>query len=241
MLKKIKQVKLYEDVALQIEEAIIAGDFKPGDKLPPERELEEILGASRGTIRLSLRILEQNGLLEIRTGTQGGAFVREITPELITKSITSLIRFNYVSLDHIAHFRENIEGTLIARLAVVNAEPDDVRELKAMLDRLIEISQKEDMDWPAFDSLEHQMHVFLGRMTKNPLFEALSATIMQSISNFASYIDRTKTVMKEVINDWEEIIGSLENKGAEETTQLIRTHILKWSEKQKAGIDKLEQ
>ncbi len=43
MQKKIKQVKLYEDVASQIEEAIIAGDFKPGDKLPPERELEEIL------------------------------------------------------------------------------------------------------------------------------------------------------------------------------------------------------
>jgi DNA-binding FadR family transcriptional regulator len=235
MLKKVKQVKLYQNVAHQIEEAIIAGDFNPGDKLPSERELEEIMGASRGTIRQSLRILEQKGVVEIRTGTQGGSFVREITPELITKSITHLIRFNHVTMDHIAHFRENIEGNIIARLAVENAEPADVIDLKAMLHRLIEISQKNDLDWSAFDSSEHQMHVFLGRMTKNPLYEALSATIMQSISNHARYIDRTKKVMKEVVGEWVKIIESLGNKNALEATQLIRSHILKWNEKQKAG------
>ena len=140
MLKKVRQVKLYEDVANQIEEEIIAGEFKPGDKLPSERELEEIFGASRGTIRQSFRILEQKGVLEIKTGAHGGAFVREITPDEISKSIALLIRFNFVTPDHIAKFREGIEGSLIANLAAENASQEDVQQLKAMLESLINLS-----------------------------------------------------------------------------------------------------
>ena len=64
MLKEIRQTKLYQEVANQIEDAIISGEFKPNDKLPPERDLEGLLGVSRGTIRQSLRVLEQKGVLE---------------------------------------------------------------------------------------------------------------------------------------------------------------------------------
>lgn len=238
MLKKVKRVKLYEDIAFQIEEAIIAGDFTAGDKLPTERKLEEILGASRGTIRQSLRILEQKGVLEIKTGAQGGAFVREITAELISKSIGLLIRFNYVLPDHIAKFREGIEGILIARLAAENAEPSDVQELKEMLDGLIEISSRKDMDWPAFDALEGKMHVMIGRMTKNPLYEALTVTIMQSVRNFHQVIKRNKKTMTEVISDWEGIIRSLEKNDAEVARRLIRDHIYKWNDAYKAGFNK---
>jgi len=238
MLKKIKQVKLYEDVAIQIEEAIIAGDFKPGDKLPPERELEEILGASRGTIRQSLRMLAQKGMLEIKTGIHGGAFVKEVTSELITKSISLLIKFNYVTPDHIASFREHIEGNIIAKLAAENAQEEDVLELKSMLDRLVDISHQKELDWSAFDSQDHEMHVVLGRMTKNPLFEALSATIMQSVQHFPQYMGRKKIVMTEVISEWAEIIHRLEVKDPKAATQLITEHIHKWTESYKAGIMK---
>jgi GntR family transcriptional regulator, transcriptional repressor for pyruvate dehydrogenase complex len=141
MLKKMKQSKLYEDVAVQIEESIIQGEFKPGEKLPSERELEDILGVSRSTIRQSLRILGQQNILKITTGAKGGAFVSEITPDIISKSISLLIRFNKVTPDHIEEFRLGIEGSLITRLAVENAEQDDIRNLKAMLNRLSDIGQ----------------------------------------------------------------------------------------------------
>jgi DNA-binding FadR family transcriptional regulator len=196
LLKKIEHRKLYEDVANQIEEAIVSGELKPKDKLPPERDLEKMLSVSRGTIRQSLRLLEQKGILEIKTGAHGGAFVKEVTSELITKSISLLIKFNYVTPDHIADFREHIEGQIIAKLAVENAQQEDVLNLKFMLDRLLDLSRQEEMDWPAFDSQEQEMHVALGRMTRNPLLVALSATIMQSVGHFASYIGRTKKVMK---------------------------------------------
>ena len=238
MLKKVRQVKLYEDVAEHIEEAIIAGDYKPGDKLPPERELEEILGASRGTIRQSLRMLAQKGVLEIKTGARGGAFVRQVTPDLISKSISLLIRFNYVSPDHIANFREHIEGEVIAKLAVENADEEDLAELITMFDRLVELTNQKAPDWEAFDAQEHKMHVVLGKMTKNPLYEALSNMIMQSLKDFPQHMGRKKNVMNQVISEWTAIIDRLQAKDARAATSLISKHISKWNEAYKAGIKK---
>ncbi|WP_300464181.1 FadR/GntR family transcriptional regulator [Desulfobacula sp.] len=235
MLKKVRQVKLYEDIANQIEEEIISGEFKPGDKLPSERDLEEIFGASRGTIRQSFRILEQKGIIEIRTGAQGGAFVREITPDEISKSIALLIRFNFVTPDHIAKFREGIEGSLIANLAAQNADQKDVQELKAMLEGLIRLYGQKNADWPAFDSQEQEMHILLGKMTKNPLYEALSATIMQSVKHFPAFMGRNQAVMEEVIKDWKEIIDCLKNNNSTEAEKNIQAHILKWVESYKKG------
>jgi DNA-binding FadR family transcriptional regulator len=236
MLKKVLHRKLYEDVAMQIEEAIVSGEFKPKDKLPPERDLEKLLDVSRGTIRQSLRLLEQKGILEIKTGATGGAFVKEVSPELIAKSILLLIRFNYVTPDHIANFREHIEGQIIAKLAAENAQEEDVLNLKSMLDRLVNLSRQEELDWSDFDSQEHKMHALLGRMTRNPLFEALSETIMQSVHHFPQYIERTKKVMNQVIREWTEIIKRLDAKDSEGANRLISDHIHKWIEAYKAGV-----
>ncbi|MBU1247203.1 MAG: winged helix-turn-helix domain-containing protein, partial [Proteobacteria bacterium] len=60
--KKIKKTKMYQDVVAQIEEAILDRTLAPGDQLPPELTLKEQLGASRGTVREALRVLEEKGL-----------------------------------------------------------------------------------------------------------------------------------------------------------------------------------
>lgn len=237
MLKKVRQTKLYDEVAAQIEDAILAGEYEPGDKLPSERELEEILGTSRGTIRQSLRMLEQKGVLQIKTGIQGGAFVREVTPDLIANSIPLLIKHNYVTPDHITSFRESIEGGIIARLAVQNAEESDVAELRKMLDSLIELNSAQEINWEVFDDQEGVMHIFLGRITKNPLYEALSAVIMKSVQHFPQHMGRIKEVSNQVIAEWRKIIESLEAKDEETATRLIKDHIHGWIEAYKEPYD----
>jgi DNA-binding FadR family transcriptional regulator len=62
MFKHAKQNRAFEDVINQIQEAIIQGGPKPGDKLPGERKLREMFEVSRGTLRVALRVLEVRGL-----------------------------------------------------------------------------------------------------------------------------------------------------------------------------------
>ena len=78
LFRAAKQNRIFQDVVEQIQEAIIEGHLKVGDRLPPERELKEMLQTSRSTLREALRVLEQKGLIEIKLGMGGGAVVKTL-------------------------------------------------------------------------------------------------------------------------------------------------------------------
>lgn len=74
-LRAIKRTRRTEEVRLQIEQAIMHGDFAPGDRLPSERELVETFGVSRVSVREAIRSLEAVGLVQVYQGR--GAFVSD--------------------------------------------------------------------------------------------------------------------------------------------------------------------
>ena len=65
----VEQRRTFEQILLQIEEAIISGGLKPGDRLPPERDLAQTFGVSRASVREALRVLEMFGVIVARRGT----------------------------------------------------------------------------------------------------------------------------------------------------------------------------
>src|SRR6478752_2735842 len=67
--------RLYEQVAGQVTDLVARGEFKPGDRLPPERDLAKLLGVSRPTVREAMIALEMAGLVEVRVGA--GTFVTD--------------------------------------------------------------------------------------------------------------------------------------------------------------------
>ena len=84
--KPAQNIRVFQDVILQIEEAIIKGDLGVGAKLPSERELQTKFQTSRATIREALRVLEQKGLLKIKKGSAGGSFVEQTSGAKIGES-----------------------------------------------------------------------------------------------------------------------------------------------------------
>jgi len=117
MFRQAKPNRTFEDVVSQIQEAILQGSLKPGDKLQSERQLREIFRVSRGTLREALRTLEQKGLINIKTGVQGGAIVCPVDTKLMSESLDLLLQHQKISLRELAEFREEVEGLLAARSA----------------------------------------------------------------------------------------------------------------------------
>ena len=78
MFQSAKPNKSSEHIIEQIRKAIFEGQLKPGDRLPPERELTQSFEVSKATLREALRSLEVLGFLEIRKGAAGGPFVTEV-------------------------------------------------------------------------------------------------------------------------------------------------------------------
>src|SRR5271167_1790541 len=93
----IRNTRLFEEICEQIRGQLSLGKIGPGDKLPAERMLAGQFGVSRAAVREALRALEVSGLIELRKGSKGGAFLREESAPL-TQSLEDMIDLGRVSM-----------------------------------------------------------------------------------------------------------------------------------------------
>lgn len=127
----IRKNKVYEEVARQIERLILK-KLRPGDKLPSERELAEMLGVSRSSIRDAIRSLELMGLVEPRQGA--GTIVCEVSAESLVNPLSNLLVRQQQQVSELLDFRKMLEPPLAAR-AATHASDEEVAEMEEILRR----------------------------------------------------------------------------------------------------------
>jgi len=130
-LEAIRRNKVYEEVAKQIERLILS-KMSPGEKLPPERELSEMFGVSRSSIRDAIRSLELMGLVEPRQGV--GTVVREISAETLVNPLSNVLVRQRQLVGELIDVRKMLEPPLAAR-AATHASADEIAEMEDILRR----------------------------------------------------------------------------------------------------------
>ena len=130
-LETIPRSRVYAKVAEQLQSHII-NTLKPGDMLPPERELVQMFGVSRSTIRDAIRRLETVGLLEPRQGV--GTVVREVSVDTVVRPVANVLLQKRKGINELLDVRMIIEPALAAR-AALHASPGQIAELHAILER----------------------------------------------------------------------------------------------------------
>ncbi len=128
----VRKTKLYEEVARQIERLILEGGLKPGDKLPPERELAETFEVSRSSVRDAIRTLELMGLVEPRQGD--GTVVRDLSAESLLNPLATMLVRKRELVGELLDVRKMIEPPLAAR-AASRASPGEIVYLEDILRR----------------------------------------------------------------------------------------------------------
>jgi GntR family transcriptional repressor for pyruvate dehydrogenase complex len=126
----IRRNKVHEEVARRLEE-LIHKKLKPGDKLPAERELVEMLGVSRSSVRDAIRKLELLGLVEPRQGA--GTVVRDVS-EAVVNPLASVISRKRQLVSELLDFRKMVEPPLAAR-AAKNASAGQIAAMEEILER----------------------------------------------------------------------------------------------------------
>ena len=225
MLEKASHSSLVEGVIEQIEKAIVDRTFEPGERLPSPQDLQESLGISRGTLREALRVLEQKGLIEIKPGVGGGAVVKAVTTEQMSQGLALLIRYQRVSLNHIAEFRDSVEGS-VAALAADRSTKKDIERLKGLLKEAHKHLKEGPSHWDAFIRVDEQLHLELARITGNPLYIFIERTVHENIHRYyKKFLPWKKNVMKENYQDLCDIVVAIEERDGARASSLAQSHV----------------
>jgi GntR family transcriptional repressor for pyruvate dehydrogenase complex len=128
----VRKVRRYEQVAEQIRRLISDGALKPGDLLPPERELVAKLGVGRSSIRDAVRTLEVMGILEPRQGH--GTVVRDLSADALVVPLSLVLTRKRELVTELLDVRRMIEPGLAAR-AAKNATAEEIAHMGAILAR----------------------------------------------------------------------------------------------------------
>ena len=165
----IERRKLFEHVASHLEEQIISGKLRPGDQLPPERDLQERFGVGRPAIREALITLQRAGLIETANGAR--ARVAMPTASSIFTGVTPAIR-QMIASDEGQHAFQEARAFFeagLARHAARHATSEDLAELSlALAANKAAIGATE-----AFIRTDIAFHFVLARIARNTVFIAL--------------------------------------------------------------------
>ena len=168
----VRAVRLSDQVAAQLQSLITGGTFKPGEKLPSERELCELLDVSRTVIREAVRALVVKGLLEVRPG--GGMAVRAPDTELVSELMSMMLRTGNgdIAFAHVHEVRRLLEVE-IAGLAAERRSAEDLLHMEAQLSIMVEY-ENDPQRWAEADVA---YHAAIATATHNPLYPILLSSI----------------------------------------------------------------
>lgn len=165
-----------EDVVRQIKDAIHAGKLRPGDGLPSERELTERLGVSRVTVRDALRTLEATGLVEIRVGARGGAFVKAPEPDYVGEGLANMLLLSSSTPEEVTEARMIFELGAIPLVCQRRTE-EDLAALEEICARAMAALDSDEFDV----RLSADFHIRLASCTHNTAIELIVSSFQGPI------------------------------------------------------------
>jgi GntR family transcriptional repressor for pyruvate dehydrogenase complex len=161
--KRIDESRRFLQVSRQLRRSIFGGEYQPGQRLPNERDLAETFGTSRIIVREAIWDLKKSGLVEVKRGARGGAFIQEMRHEAVTSVMRDVASLGKVRPTHIIEVRLLIEPA-VAALAAERATEEDLLEMHQYLETIPKKQTDEYVRW------QIGFHRMVAKASQNPLF-----------------------------------------------------------------------
>jgi GntR family transcriptional regulator, transcriptional repressor for pyruvate dehydrogenase complex len=221
MFGKVSVGRISETIVDQVRQLMRQGQLRPGDRLPAERDLCEQFGVSRVTVREALRMLESSGLVEIRVGARGGAFVTAPSSGRIGDGLADMLSLSVISAANVTEVRLILEVGIVPLLCE-RATEEDLDDLERMcaVSRDAVAAGDYSMDMSA------EFHVRVARATHNPalamLVESFRGPILMSL-------EQARATAPEMGNlgtqEHEKFVAAVRRRDCAEATRIMREHL----------------
>lgn len=209
----VQTSRAFEEVMAQLRRLALQGLLKPGDRLPAERDLALRLGVSRNTIREALRGLEMAGVLELRKGAHGGAFLISPTGLTVSTGLQDMFQLGSVTPAQLTEARLQVTGVVV-RLACERIREEDIQELERSVEEAKQAGKEGDMVLRSRINL--RFHKILARSTDNPIFVAIMEGLIAIMEHFVDTLGPPESPA--VFASRAKIIAALRSRDADAAT-----------------------
>jgi DNA-binding FadR family transcriptional regulator len=217
--KSIKQERKSLLVFNQLKSAILSGQYRPGQKMPPERELTEQFQVSRVVVREAIRELELKGFARIQKGQAGGAFVADLGFDNLCDAFLDLFLASKMSVSELMQARLHLEPE-IARLAAVNADAESIDRLnEALVAETRPVSSHAERI-----SRRFEVDRLLAEMCGNRLYQAIANALIDLAKEIILVVKPMDTVIFQH-EEHEEIVYAVSAHDASAAAQAVTKHI----------------
>lgn len=221
LFSRVSVGRISEIIVEQIRLLMRQGQLKPGDRLPPERDLCERFGVSRVTVREALRMLESAGLVEIRVGARGGAFVTAPSSNRVGEGLADLLTLSVISAADVTEVRMVLEVGIVP-LVCERATEDDL----AKLDKICERSEVALRDGVYTMDMSLEFHTAVAQATHNPALEMLVESFRGPI---LMSLEEAREVAPEMgglgTKEHERFVEAVRSRDADAAARIMREHL----------------
>jgi GntR family transcriptional repressor for pyruvate dehydrogenase complex len=221
MFKTAKFTRVSHNIVQQIRDLIINGSLKPGQRLPSEQKLSEEFGVSKATLREAIRVLEALGMLDVRQGVSGGAFVREIDDEIIREHLYNYFFFQNPDIKDFTQLRSIVEPRVVEM--IVDRMTD--KDLAEFDDLLLRTEKKLNEDQFFFD-LDNEFHHKIAKLSGNRVIVFVVDSMKAAVVNIKLKVQIPQSFYREVYNAHVRIVDAFKKKDPKAAADEMSNHIM---------------
>jgi GntR family transcriptional regulator, transcriptional repressor for pyruvate dehydrogenase complex len=223
-LKPLAKVTLPQEIVASIVNLIMTRVWKPGDRIPPEKELTSRFGVGRSSLREAIQSLVILGVIEARPGD--GSYIRAGTSELLSGAFEWGLLLGEQNLDDLVAMRVLIEVECAGRAAAAR-DAGLARTLMGLVDEMRALTDQPQ----AFMRLDNRFHETIAAGAGNTLYLSLSKTIQRLVGVWYTQtyeLERTKSA---TFDEHFAIAKAIEQGSAPQARKFMREHIQRAAER----------
>jgi GntR family transcriptional repressor for pyruvate dehydrogenase complex len=217
MFRPIKHTKVSDEVVNQIKNQISEGILKPGDRLPPERDLVKEFGVSRPSLREALNSLVAMGFLEVK-GKR--TFIKSVADERVQDPLSLLIKTDIQKIFDLIEVRKGIE-VWGAFLAAQRATEEDVKQL----DNILEEMKKAFEQGRSWEKQDADFHLAIAQATHNTIQTHMMSTIYDLLRESVARVFKDQSKVKKLLDHHYRIFGAIKNHSPDKARERTLEHL----------------
>jgi DNA-binding FadR family transcriptional regulator len=215
-----RPTRAVDGIVAQVRAMLARGEVGTGDRLPTERVLAEQFGVSRNTVREALRMLEISGLVTLKAGATGGAFIARPDPGVAARGLADAFQLTGLTLSDLTEARSWIES-IVVRVA---CERMTEEHLRALHDNVAEASKLTAAgDWERKVVVHVQFHNLLADATGNPVISIMMRSLAGLLRDLAVAVGPSTDDV--ILRSRRRLLRNLRDRDADKAVREMNRHL----------------